>query len=396
MKDLAVIDCCTTCSVCVTACPVTSASRIYNGPKISGPSAQRFQNLSHAEIAALDYCSNCKNCDIACPNGISVSELNMKARAEQCFNHGIRIRDLILANSHEVARLARLVPHSLVRAGMKSPLAGLCFKGIGISGPVPVFAKKSFSDQFSRIKQKKSQKKVLFFPGCFINDYEPDAGIALVSLLNKAGYEVMVPSYECCGVPLVTNGLMRQAEKKASLNMAAFNANIDSCEAMVTACPSCLAMLKKEYRAYFPDVSQTERYSQKLFDAGQFLAMCLDDGKLVRNGTTEERFLYHAPCHLRVMGIGTPYVPLLKRSGADVSKCAPGCCGLSGTYGFKKEKHEVSIKVGDPLFADIKNRAPDCVLSECGLCRIQIQDNTKASTRHPLLVLDSMLEGNGQ
>ena len=88
MKPIETVDKCTTCSTCVAYCPVTKATRAFKGPKLTGPSSERFRLYDEtgggeiSEIEALDYCSNCKNCDIACPSGVKISNLNMLARAE--------------------------------------------------------------------------------------------------------------------------------------------------------------------------------------------------------------------------------------------------------------------------------------------------------------------------
>ena len=87
MKPIETVDKCTTCSTCVAYCPVTRATRAFKGPKLTGPSSERFRLFDEtgggeiSEIEALDYCSNCKNCDIACPSGVKISTLNMLARA---------------------------------------------------------------------------------------------------------------------------------------------------------------------------------------------------------------------------------------------------------------------------------------------------------------------------
>ena len=71
MKPIETVDKCTTCSTCVAYCPVTKATRAFKGPKLTGPSSERFRLYDEtgggeiSEIEALDYCSNCKNCDIA-------------------------------------------------------------------------------------------------------------------------------------------------------------------------------------------------------------------------------------------------------------------------------------------------------------------------------------------
>ena len=116
MKPIETVDKCTTCSTCVAYCPVTKATRAFKGPKLTGPSSERFRLYDEtgggeiSEIEALDYCSNCKNCDIACPSGVKISTLNMLARAEYCKRHKPPLRDWVLSHGRMLGRLARRFP----------------------------------------------------------------------------------------------------------------------------------------------------------------------------------------------------------------------------------------------------------------------------------------------
>jgi len=60
---------------------------------------------------------------------------------------------------------------------------------------------------------------------------------------------------------------------------------------------------------------------------------------------------------------------------------------MSGNYGFKKDKYEISMKIGEKLFERIKTAAPDEVMSDCGTCRMQINHGTQAKSCHPIEIL---------
>ena len=44
------------------------------------------------------------------------------------------------------------------------------------------------------------------------------------------------------------------------------------------------------------------------------------------------------------------------------------CCGIAGTYGFKKENYEYSQKIGAELFDAIEVAHPDVVATDCETC----------------------------
>ena len=68
------------------------------------------------------------------------------------------------------------------------------------------------------------------------------------------------------------------------------------------------------------------------------------------------------------------------------------CCGIAGTYGFKKENYEVSQKIGAPLFQQIESIHPDNVVTDCETCKWQIEMSTSAKVLNPVSVLAEALD----
>ncbi|RJP17789.1 MAG: hypothetical protein C4520_15580 [Candidatus Abyssobacteria bacterium SURF_5] len=68
------------------------------------------------------------------------------------------------------------------------------------------------------------------------------------------------------------------------------------------------------------------------------------------------------------------------------------CCGIAGSYGFKKEKHRLSMEIGSHLFKAIKDTGPSLVITDCGTCKVQIKDGTGISVKHPSVVLREYLK----
>ena len=400
MKPIKTVDKCTTCSTCVAYCPVTRATRAFKGPKLTGPSSERFRLYDEtgggeiSEIEALDYCSNCKNCDIACPSGVKISTLNMLARADYCKKHKPPLRDWVLSHGHALARIARRFPGWLVRAGSTNALTRLLLDKFGVDAraPMPVFVPRSFTDWMAdhtalqtAADRSRLTKKVIFFPGCYVNDYDPQVGRDLVFLLEKAGYAVIVPDFECCGLPMVANGFFEDARTAASRNSSLLASAASDDIPILTVCPSCQLMLKQEYGEYFPELTSHEALIPRIQDACEFLIQLLESGDLVLELREDaEKLVYHAPCHLRAQGIGKPGLDLLRMVGANVEDARSGCCGISGSYGFKKEKYDVAASVGSDLFKAVKDSGAERCVSECGTCRLQISHHTGLSSLHPI------------
>lgn len=383
-------DSCTTCTACVVHCPVTQAVREFRGPKLAGPAGERFRLSEDEYDAAMEYCSNCKNCDISCPSRVPVSTLNMKARAKYYKTHKQPLRDWILSHTEQLAKMATLTP-GLANVGMNNALSRAVMKGIGISdkAPLPVYASEPFLKQFKKIKQQSFPNKVVFYPGCFISYNQPEIGLDVVAVLQANQFEVLVPEDAvCCGSPLVVNGFMDEAEANARKNVGILSKYVELGYPVITACTSCGLMLKQEYQELF-EIGEQERVAARIYDISEFLLELYDEGRLNTEFSRQTgRYLYHAPCHLRVQGIGSPGLELLKMlPGIEVTDADAGCCGISGNYGFKADKYDIAMSVGSQLFETIKASGVASVLSECGTCRLQIMHGAKVKTAHPVSVV---------
>lgn len=386
-------DKCVACSTCVVQCPVAEATSKFLGPRMIGPASERFRLLNAGEDDSLSYCANCKNCDISCPQGVDVANINMLARAAYSREHRPSFRDWLLAHGELEADLVSFFPSPLVNFGMTNPLSKFVLDTIGISkkADLPSFAPYQFPALFKSYKQPDLPKKVVFYPGCYVKAYAPETGMDLVWLLNKAGYSVIYPkNFRCCGTPLYTNGFEKDAHKNAATNLKELKKWRDAGIPVLSLCPSCQLMFRSEIPVYFPELAAELNGDTSLDDAQEFILSCIDRGELSLKDAARDRLdiIYHAPCHLRAQGIGMPALDILKElPGVHAVNADAGCCGISGSYGFKKEKYDIGMAVGTPLFQAIKESGIEQVVTDCGTCRVQIMHGTGHPCAHPLSIL---------
>ncbi len=388
-------DACITCSTCVTQCPIAAVSTEFLGPRMVGPAHERFRLMGMPEEKSLHYCSNCKNCDIACPHGVPISTFNMIARAAYAKEHGKSLRDWMLAHGADIAKYLGFIPAFLRNFGMKNPISREILHAFGVhkKAPLPSFANKTFRAQFKHLAQGISLKNmhgtVVFFPGCYVDIYSPQTGLDMVFVLNQAGYKVIVPeNISCCGLPMIANGFWEDAEKSATKNAQALAKWQNKGITILTGCPSCSLMFNGDIPNYFPEI--TNYYGKiALRDAQEFILQCIDEGNLnIPKQEHNRSIMYHAPCHLRAQGSGLLGYELLQRAyGNVVQNANAGCCGISGSYGFKKEKYTISMQVGQGLFDTIKRAQVDLCSTECGTCRVQIEHGTSKQCLHPVSLL---------
>lgn len=281
-------DKCIACNICQVSCPVAKATPNFLGPRLIGPAYERFRLLNVTEEESLHYCANCKNCDIVCPQGVDISSLNMLARCEQTEKQGFKLRDWVLSHGGLLADIFKYIPTFLKNFGMHNPVTRYFLDLIGISkvAPIPKFDK-HLRLVYKKLKQEKFDKKVVFFPGCYIDDYEYQIGLDIIWLFNQAGYEVIIPEkFNCCGLPLVSNGFMKDAKKNAYNNISIIKEYREKGIPIVATCPSCTLMFKKDYPDFFPE-AMFDGYAGGLQDAHEFLLEVYNRGefKFQKDGT---------------------------------------------------------------------------------------------------------------
>ena len=98
------------------------------------------------------------------------------------------------------------------------------------------------------------------------------------------------------------------------------------------------------------------------------------------------RVTYHVPCHLRAQNIGTKSADVLRMIPGTRVSVVERCSAVDGTWGFKKEYYELSLKVAKPLFDAVSEGGP-VTATDCPLAALQIGQGTGRNARHPIQLL---------
>ena len=389
------LDHCVKCTICETYCPVSAATPLFPGPKYVGPQAERFRPLSRGEPSmdhSLDYCSGCGICSQVCPQGVKIAEINAQARARMKAERGVALRDRIIARPSVSARLATPVA-PLANRVLSSPLlryAAEAAIGVHRKAPLPRFNAAPFQRRARRRSSPTGEAQVVYFHGCGINFFEPELGEMAVAVLERNGFEVIVPPQDCCGLPLQSNGLFSEARayvRRLAANLAPYaRAGLP----IVSTSTSCSLMLKREAREILgEDSDDLAVVSRHMFDICELLADLLAQGRLDTSFAPLELTVpYHAPCQQRGHGIGPVALDLLGLiPGLDVVEQEAQCCGIAGTYGLKKEKYDIAMAVGRPLFESIAELGAGLAACDSETCRWQIAHATGVPVVHPVELL---------
>ncbi len=384
------IDQCIKCSICNAYCPVLRATGLFPGPKLAGPDAERFR-LKGKTIPAewLEFCDYCKICERVCPHNVPIPELHIRSRLASAKARKPSLRDWLLGHSYLLEKLGSWA------APFSNWINGTAFfrwlldRGLGIDrrAQMPTFRRQTFAKWF-QARNPAEGKPLAYFYGCFTNYIEPALGRSIVEILEKNGFQVILPKQECCGLPLISNGSLTLASQMAEKTLKALQKSVEDGVEIVFSSPSCGMTLSREYQEIL-NLPGTSSVAQHLFEISQFLLQLYEEGKLKTDfQEIRETYYYHAPCHLRALQIGLPALELLSLiPGLKVIELPEGCCGLAGTYGLKRERYAVSREIGEDLFQVIRHGKVQKVISDCEACRMQIQSQTGVPTFHPAQIL---------
>ncbi|EFO79799.1 sn-glycerol-3-phosphate dehydrogenase subunit C [Oscillochloris trichoides DG-6] len=388
------LDQCIKCNVCMTACPVAAVSPHFPGPKVVGPQAQRFRHADQpVPDASVDYCSGCRVCNEVCPAGVRIAELNARARAQLVAAQGQSLRNRIIARAGLVGRLSS-GPHApLLNMGLGlRPLRWVMEQVIQIhrDAPLPPASRHTFGHWFRQRGQRRGLRQVVYYHGCSTQYYEPWVGQAAVAVLEHNGFEVIVPDQDCCGLPLLSNGDFRSAERQHRYNVAQLIPYVRQGIPVVGTSTSCILTLKEEAPELLDLTSQeVADVAAHTYDIFEFLRTLAERNELKTDFRAISRTLpYHPPCQLRAHRIGLPALDVLSLiPGLRLVESQAACCGIAGTYGLKREKYALAMAVGAPLFQFVRESGSDLALCDSETCRWQISHATGVTTKHPIEIL---------
>ena len=390
---------CQKCSLCETVCPVMANNPDYGGPKRSGPDGQRYRLKNGIFYDdSLKYCLNCKRCEVACPSGVRIADLIQHARIE-FSQKPPRLRDIMLASTDQMGPVASAVAPLVNFSLGLSPVKGLLDLTIGLDHrrTLPKYSSETFVHWFNKkaaARQDEFKKHISYFHGCYANYNYPQLAKDFVAVMNAFGYGVhLIEGERCCGVAKIANGMIPAATRDAKANMNAFSKSLVKGRDIITVSTTCTMTLLEEY----PELLKVDNSSIKehisLVEPFLYKAIASGQIKPVWKEGWKARAAYHCPCHQERLGLGIFTTELLKMiPGLELTELESNCCGIAGTYGFKKENFKVSQLIGKKLFDDIAAAAPEFVACECETCKWQIEMSTGVPVKNPVSILAEALD----
>jgi glycerol-3-phosphate dehydrogenase subunit C len=389
-----VYDICNGCRRCLPLCP--SFKVMFDRIDVDEVDGD-IDKLPAADVKeVVDLCYQCKLCFNHCPYtpphrwAVDFPRLMLRARASEAQANGVSLQDRMLGNTELVGKLG----------SMTAPLSNWMNElgvhrafmqwvaGIHKDRNLPRFFRETFSKWFRKPRAAVTAptRKVALFATCTVEYNDPGIGRAAVAVLERNGIDVSLPEQRCCGMPYLDGGAVDECKALIRDNVRTLAAAVREGREIVSPGPTCSYMLKQEY-PWLDGSDDAKLVASHTRDLFEYLA------GLHAQGALDTRFTrlvgavtYHVPCHLRAQNIG--------QKSADVLRLIPGatvdaverCSAVDGTWGFKKEYYELSLKVAKPLFDAVKEGGP-VTATDCPLAALQIAQGTGRQARHPIQIL---------
>jgi len=351
---------------------------------------------------ALDLCLECKGCKAECPANVDMAKLKYEFLARYHDAHGVPLRARMFADIHRFNRVgARLAPLSSWMA--QSSIARWAldrFVGIDRRRPLPPFARPTFDAWWRHhsagANGQRSPRdgvrpsRVVLFADTFMRYNYPEIGRAAVRLLERLGFEVLVPPVTCCGRPMISKGALDAAKARAAENLAMLLPYAAAGVPVVGCEPSCILTFRDEVPDLLPGAAaQTLAGQAVLID--EFLHVHRDriTSAAAPKATGRRRVLVHGHCHQKAL-VGTRSVlGVLQAAGYDVETTDSGCCGMAGSFGFEREHYDISMAIGERRLLPAVRRLPvEADVVAMGVsCRQQIAHGTGRRAKHLVEVL---------
>ncbi|MFN0292062.1 FAD-binding and (Fe-S)-binding domain-containing protein [Pedobacter helvus] len=357
--------------------------------------------FNHKEIKeVMDLCLSCKACKSECPSSVDVAKMKAEFLQHYYDANGVPFRTKVIANFTKSQALGALVPavyNGLIANNFTSKLIKRVI-GFAPDRSLPKVGKttlRSWKKQHDRKNQSIARaKKVYLFCDEFTNYNDVEIGITSIKLLEKLGYEVVIPQHEESGRTYLSKGLLRDAKTLANKNVSllADLVNIDA--PLLGIEPSALLTFRDEYPELVDAhlLQKAKHLAQNAFLIEEFLWKEFEAGNISTDQfTAKAQFIkLHGHCYQKSLNALAPTEKILSMpTNYKVEMIPSGCCGMAGSFGYEKEHYEVSMQVGElVLLPAVRNAATDTVIAAAGTsCRHQIKDGTERVAKHPVEIL---------
>lgn len=348
----------------------------------------------------LDLCLSCKGCKSECPSSVDIGKMKAEFTQQYYEKHGVPMRSKLIANFSNQMKLASIAPWAFNGLFGTPALRKVANKMVGFhpDRSMPKLDRETLKSWWEKHQRRKPvlphARKVYLFCDEFTNYNDAEVGRKAVLLLEKLGYEVIIPEHVESGRSYLSKGFVKEAQQLAIRNVALLKDKITYDTPLVGIEPSAILSFRDEYVDL---VGENERANaQKIAENAllfeEFIAREIDEKCIQKSAFAGKNQVIklHGHCHQKALSTLTASKKALQLpENYQVHLIPSGCCGMAGSFGYEEEHFEVSMQIGElVLFPTVRRQPEDVIIAAAGTsCRHQIKDGTGRKAMHPAEIL---------
>ena len=393
---------CIHCGLCLGSCP----TYLETGDENESPRGRIYLmralqagrlDLRDQVVRHIDLCLGCRACEAACPSGVQYGGLLEHTRDHIERHHRRSITQQFLRR----IAIEKVLPFpKRLRLAL---MPGRAIRSLRLETFLPKFAR----DALSLLPEKASgttlpefspaigatRGRVGLVSGCVMSSMFGETNLATLRLLNRAGWDVVVPREQaCCGALYAHNGNLELARAAARRNIEVFER--EKLDAIIINAAGCGSTLKEYGALVAEDTSwamRAARFGEKVKDLSEWLVSTGSQVSAVAKPSALKpgmKVTYHDACHLaHAQRITRAPRQLIKALAGDAFVELPEadlCCGSAGTYNLTEPGMAERLQARK-LQNILRTGAQIVVTSNPG-CQLQIEAALRKA-RAPVRVL---------
>jgi Fe-S oxidoreductase len=264
-----------------------------------------------------------------------------------------------------------------------------------------------------------ARHKAVLFADVFTNYGAPERGLAALDVLEALGVDIFVSPTSPDGRAALSQGMIATAARQARRTAPLLKKYLDAGRDIIVVEPSVLAMFRLDYRHLLPNdeggLQLLDALRARTFDAAEYAWKCIQEDGLdaaeifpAAKHPLGKRVFYHSHCQQKTIeamrstqpgASAKPTEALLRAAGFDVATSQVECCGMAGSFGYKKDYYELSQSVGEDLFQQVKQNdsggAPRTLVVTGTSCHEQLHDGLERPVLHVMELLAAIAQPIG-